>query len=369
MVGGGQLARMTLQAAIDLDIEMTVLAPDTEAPAIRAAGRHLIGDPSSARDLHRLATRSDVITFDHERIPPHALRSLEAAGHLLRPAASAKLFAQDKIRCSKALEAAGVPIPRWAAADGPDAVAGFGERWGWPVVLKRSQGAYDGRGVWIVDDVGAAASIFDLLGPGEQLLVEERVAFERELAVLVARSPTGKTVVYPVLETRQRDGICREVIAPAACSPEMARTASALGARIAELTGATGIICVELFETSSGLLVNELAMRPHNSGHLTLDAFETSQFENHLRGVLGLPLGSARRTAPAAAMVNVLGAPDGSDPALRLGEALRVPQARVRLYGKRARPGRKLGHVTALGDTVEQALGRAREAAFALSDA
>lgn len=369
MVGGGQLARMTHGAALDLDVELVVLDPDPAAPAVRAGARHLSGTPSSPRDLSRLATRTDVVSFDHERVAPAGIAALERAGAAVRPPSAAKALAQDKLAARQELASAGIRVPRWAPVRGRGDLERIADEVGWPLILKARSGGYDGRGVWEAGGPSQARTIFERATGSAELIAEERVPIVRELAVLVARRPGGEAVCYPPFETVQRNGICRSVSFPAGCDAETGDAARELGVRIAELAGASGIVCVELFETADGLLVNELAMRPHNSGHLTLDACETSQFHNHLRAVLDWPLGSASATAPAAAMVNVLGPPDGSDPAARLPAALRVPGARVRLYGKAASPGRKLGHVTALAPTPAQALERAREAAEVLSDA
>ena len=235
------------------------------------------------------------------------------------------------------------------------------------MVLKAVTGGYDGRGVWICQTPAEAAGVIEVEA-GPRLIAEEYVAFERELAVLVARSPSGQAAVYPVVQTVQLDGICREVLAPA---PRLAEAraveAERLGLAIAAELGVTGLLAVELFETGDGLLVNELAMRPHNSGHWTIEGARTSQFEQHLRAVLDLPLGAPTLAAPGAVMVNVLG---GEDPDLRsrLTHVMAAdPGVKVHLYGKAVRPGRKVGHVTALGDDMAAVADRARRAASYLS--
>jgi 5-(carboxyamino)imidazole ribonucleotide synthase len=263
------------------------------------------------------------------------------------------------------LAALGIASPRFAPAAGPGDVAGFAAETGWPVVLKAVSGGYDGKGVWVCETPAQAAEV---LAHGLDLIVEEHVAFDRELAVLVARSPSGQAAVYPVVQTMQRDGICREVLAPAPGLSGVAATAAQrLGLVIAAALGVTGMLAVELFQTPAGLLVNELAMRPHNSGHWTIEGARTSQFEQHLRAVLDLPLGAPVLAAPHAVTVNVLG---GDDPGLhsRLLHVMAAdPGLRVHLYGKLVRPGRKVGHVTALGDDVGALRDRARRAASYLS--
>lgn len=365
MVGAGQLARMTGQAAVGLGIGFRVLAaaPDQSAALVFADTQ--IGDPRSLDDLTAFADGCDVVTFDHEHVPGSHLRALEQAGVAVRPGPDALGYAQDKRAMRERLAALGIECPRFVPAAGPDAVAGFAAGTGWPVVLKAVSGGYDGKGVWVCETRAQAAEV---LAHGLDLIVEEHVAFERELAVLVARSPSGQAAVYPVVQTVQRDGICREVLAPApGLSTATPTAAQRLGLVIASALEVTGMLAVELFQTPAGLLVNELAMRPHNSGHWTIEGARTSQFEQHLRAVLDLPLGAPVLAAPHAVMVNVLG---GDDPGLH-ARVLHVmaadPGLKVHLYGKLVRPGRKVGHVTALGHDVGGLRDRARRAASFLS--
>jgi 5-(carboxyamino)imidazole ribonucleotide synthase len=297
------------------------------------------------------------VTFDHERVPPEHLAALEAEGLHLAPRPAAKVLAQDKLRARRRLHAAGFPVPPFAHACRREDAEAFGEQHGWPLVGKAPRGGYDGRGVVVLDDLDAAGEHVAASAAG--LVLEPRLAVERELSVLVARSAAGERVAYPVVETVQRDAMCREVLAPAPVEPALAARARALALAIAEVADAVGVVAVELFVTPDGLLVNELALRPHNSGHWTIEGAVTSQFEQHLRAVLGWPLGRADLVAPAVATVNVVGPADGSDPASRTPLALAVPGAHVHLYGKAPRAGRKLGHVTVAGPE----LGRAREAA------
>lgn len=362
MVGGGQLARMTHQAAIDLDVELVVLAEREDEPAALAGAPYLLGAPSDRDALRRLADRVDVVTFDHEHVPAELADELAEAGVAVRPSGHALRHAQDKLVQREAFHAAGLPVPAFAAVDG--SLGSFAAEHGWPVVVKARRGGYDGRGVSVVHDEGGAEM------PGGDLLVEAHVDIAQELAVVGVRSPSGEWAAYPLVATFQRDGICRELVMPATVGETVAQRAESLAKSIADLIGAVGIVAVELFLTGAGeLLINEIALRPHNSGHATIEGAATSQFENHLRAVLDWPLGDTSLRAPAAAMVNVLGAPDGSDPRSSLGEALTVSEAAVHLYGKSPAPGRKLGHVTALGDGPDAALDAARRCAAALSDA
>src|SRR5215468_1274732 len=361
MVGAGQLARMTGQAAVGLGIGFRVLAaaPD-ESAALVFAGTQ-IGDYRCLDDLTAFASGCDVVTFDHEHVPGPHLRALEQAGTSVRPGPDALGYAQDKRAMRERLAALGIACPRFAPAAGLDDVAGFAAGTGWPVVLKAVSGGYDGKGVWVCENPAQADEV---LAHGLDLVVEEYVAFERELAVLVARSPSGQAAVYPVVETMQRDGICREVLAPApGLSAATATAAQRLGLVIAAALGITGMLAVELFQTPAGLLVNELAMRPHNSGHWTIEGARTSQFEQHLRAVLDLPLGDPAMAAPAAAMANVLGGDDADVYDRYIHVMAADPAVKVHMYGKQVRPGRKIGHVTAVGEDPEDLADRARRAA------
>ena len=368
MVGAGQLARMTAQAAVGLGIGFRVLAAAADESAAQVCAGTQIGDYRSRRDLLAFGGRCDVVTFDHEHVPGRHLRALEQAGLAVRPGPDALRYAQDKRAMRARLAELGVACPRSDRAGCLDDVTGFADRSGWPVVLKAVSGGYDGKGVWVCGAPDQAAEMHAQLG-GIDLLVEEHVAFERELAVLVARSPSGQAAVYPVVQTIQQDGICREVLAPApGLAPATAAAAQRLGLALAAGVGVTGMLAVELFETpGGGLLVNELAMRPHNSGHWTIEGARTSQFEQHLRAVLDLPLGAPTATARQTVMVNVLG---GDDPDLysRLVHVMAAdPGVKVHLYGKAVRPGRKVGHVTAVGGDVAELRDRARRAASYLS--
>jgi 5-(carboxyamino)imidazole ribonucleotide synthase len=364
MVGGGQLARMTHQAAISLGQSLRVLAaaPDDGA-ALVAADVH-IGEPTDLEALRTFAKGCDVVTFDHEHVPNEHVRFLADAGVNVRPGADALRYAQDKRAMRERMDALGAPVPAWAPVGCAEDIAAFAARHSWPVVVKAVRGGYDGRGVWTVSTVGEATA---LAANDVPLLVEERVRLRRELAVQVARSPFGQVAAYPVVETVQVDGICVEVLAPAPdVSPDRALQAQELAIRIATELGVVGMLAVELFEGPDGALtVNELAMRPHNSGHWTIEGARTSQFEQHLRAVLDYPLGHTGLTAPAVAMVNVLGGPPGG---MSVDERLHHlfaedPGVHVHLYGKQLRPGRKIGHVTVVGDDMAEVRARARRAA------
>ena len=361
MVGAGQLARMTAQAAVGLGIGFRVLAGAPGESAAQVCAGTELGDYRSLDDLLAFGSHCDVLTFDHEHVPGPSLTALERAGLKVRPGPDALRFAQDKGAMRERLAGLGIACPRYARVSDLDDVTAFAAGSGWPVVLKAISGGYDGKGVWVCQTPAEAAAV---LAHGIDLMAEEYVAFERELAVLVARSPAGQGAAYPVVQTVQRDGICREVLAPApGLAAATAVAAERLGLAIAAGIGVIGLLAVELFETPRGLLVNELAMRPHNSGHWTIEGARTSQFEQHLRAVLDLPLGTPVLAAPHAVMVNILG---GDEPDLysRLVHVMAAdPGVKVHLYGKQVRPGRKVGHVTAVGDDLEDLRGRAARAA------
>jgi phosphoribosylaminoimidazole carboxylase PurK protein len=366
MVGGGQLARMTSQAATGLGIGFRVLAGHATDSAAQVVAGTRLGDYRSLADLRAFAAGCDVLTFDHEHVPAPHLYALEQDGIGVRPAAAALRFTQDKLAMRERLTGLGIACPRFAPVRTTAEAEAFADGT-WPLVLKAVSGGYDGKGIWVCESAAEAESVLAhgaLLTEGGGLIAEEYVAFDRELAVLAARSPHRQGAVYPVVQTVQRDGICREVIAPAPGLASGRRAqAQALALRIAHELGVIGLLAVEMFEIPEGLLVNELAMRPHNTGHWTIEGARTSQFEQHLRAVLDLPLGSPQLTAPAAVMANVLGGDDEDVYDRYIHVMAADPAVKVHMYGKQVRPGRKIGHVTALGEDVADLADRARRAA------
>ena len=384
MIGGGQLARMTHQAAIALGQTLRVLAAHPDDPAAQVTPDVVIGSHDDLDALRRVADGATVVTFDHEHVPTVMLERLVAEGVTVSPPPQALIHAQDKLVTRQRLESLGTPIPRYASIERLDDVDAFARRVEGPVVVKTVRGGYDGRGVTLTADLTQAREVVGrYLADGVPVLVEERVAMNRELSALVARSPFGQGAAWPVVQTVQRDGTCVLVLAPApGLALELAMAAEQLALRLAGELGVVGVLAVELFETVDGrLLVNELAMRPHNSGHWTMDGANTSQFEQHLRAVLDYPLGDTTPTAPVTVMANVLGAPQ--PPAMTIDERLHhlfahLPEAKVHVYGKRERPGRKIGHVNILGgaggspddpDYVANVRERAERAAHWLSHA
>lgn len=361
VIGGGQLARMMVPPAIELGLEIKVLG-ETESSSARPAVTQ-VGDYRDGEAVLEFAKTVDVITFDHEHVPTDILNKLIAAGHAVHPGPGALRFAQDKLDMRRRLTELGAPIPEWTSAASVEDIDAFIREHGGEAVVKTPRGGYDGKGVRVVREGAEAADWFTDF---PELLVEEKVSFTRELAQLIARRPSGASAQWALAETVQVRGVCAEVIAPApGASAETIDRAAEIAHLIAEGLEVTGVLAVEMFETADGrLLVNELAMRPHNSGHWTQEGALTSQFEQHLRAVLDLPLGDPSMVAPHAVMVNILGGPQGEDITARFPEAMRErPAVKIHTYGKSARPGRKVGHVNAIGQELESTVVAARAAA------
>jgi 5-(carboxyamino)imidazole ribonucleotide synthase len=345
VVGGGQLARMLTHAGERLDLEVRILAKPSDTSMRGHDPLVTVGDPDEPGVLDAFAATVDVVTFENELVDLDVLRALEARGVAVRPG-SHVLAMSNKATQRRALAALSLPLPPFVVTTEASGVEKFAAEHGWPLVVKSATGGYDGRGVHMVDDAGGLATLgFD----GSEFVVEPMLDIELELAVLVARRPGGDTVTFPVVETVQRRGMCREVHAPAGVSSETERAARHLGESIAASVDAVGVLAVELFVVDGEVLVNELAPRVHNSGHLTIEANDTSQFEQHLRAVADLPLGSTSLRVPAATMVNVVGDTTDVDPRDRLAEGMAAGDAAIHLYGKAPRPERKIGHVTSCG--------------------
>jgi len=364
VIGGGQLARMMIPAAVNLGIELRVLAESDDSSARLAATA--VGDYRDLDTVLAFAETVDVVTFDHEHVPQPVLRELVARGVPVHPSPDALLYAQDKLRMRERLSELGLPVPAWARVATEQELQAFLDDNRGRAIVKTPTGGYDGKGVRLVTDPAQVHDWLDALPEGGALLAEEVVSFNRELAQLIARRPSGEVMTWPLVESVQRDGVCSEVIAPAPASAgRMAEVAAEVAIAIAEDLGVTGVLAVELFETTDErLLVNELAMRPHNTGHWTIDGSTTSQFEQHLRAVLDLPLGATGTRDRWAVMVNVLGGPPQGVLTDRY-EAVLGDDSTVKVhnYGKQPRPGRKVGHVTVCGDDLDDAVYAARAAA------
>jgi 5-(carboxyamino)imidazole ribonucleotide synthase len=378
IIGGGQLARMCQPPAVGLAVTLSVLAEAPDASAALVVPSAPVGSHADLEAVRAFARDCDVVTFDHEHVPADVLAALEADGVALHPSPAALVFAQDKLAMRRRLTEIDVTCPRWEQVMDAASLKAFGDELGWPVVVKTPRGGYDGKGVRVIASADEAEDWLEAVarhaaaGEGllaEGLLAEERVDFDRELAVLIARSPSGQATAWPVVETVQIDGICTEVLAPApGLDEDFAAQATEAALRIAGDLGVTGVMAVELFEVrdprtgDSAYVVNELAMRPHNSGHWSIDGAVTSQFEQHLRAVLDLPLGDPSPREPWTVMGNVLG---GDYPELYPAYRhllARDPGLKMHLYGKGVRPGRKIGHVNVSGDDLGDLRARAQHA-------
>ena len=365
MIGGGQLSRMTQQAAIALGVELKVLSQSPSDSAAQVVGEIFIGEHDDAAAINQIVVDADVMTFDHEHVPLKIIRDLESRGVQVRPGSAALAHAQDKVLMREKLTSFGINQPKWRVVETVSDAADFANEVGYPFIVKVSRGGYDGRGVWVCKNENEVAELLQTnLNDGVQWLAEEFIPFERELSAQVARSPRPQMVAYPVVETRQQDGMCSVVIAPAPnLSPERALEAQKMAMKIADALDVTGMLAVELFDTGEEILVNELAMRPHNSGHWSIDGAITSQFENHLRAVLDLPLGSPKSKNTWTVMVNVIGG-DNADMYHAFDQSMaHDPHAKIHMYGKEIRKGRKIGHVNVSGEDLDDVMRRAQHAA------
>jgi len=371
IVGGGQLARMTALAGLQLGCEVVVLERNHHSPAANLASHSIVGDWDDPEDLLQLAAQVDVVTLENEFVDATSLRALEAGGHALFPTARSIALVQDKLVQKHTLADAGLPVPRFCAAESPETVARAAGEFGLPLLLKARRNAYDGKGnvtVRALDEIGGA---WQKLGgnDGNELFVEAYCPFLKELAVIITRGRDGATATYPLVETVQRDHVCHIVCAPAPVAGAIAERALDIARRAVTAVGAVGSFGVEMFLTASGeIFINELAPRVHNSGHYTIEACVCSQFENHVRAVLGWPLGDTRMVTPAAVMVNLLGDRKAVGRPVGIEQALAGTGAHVHIYGKAmSGAGRKMGHVTALGATMDKALATAERAAKQIS--
>ncbi len=362
---------MSAAPAAALGIDFRVLATSRLESAAQVVSDVCVGAHDDEHAVLAFADGCDVVTFDHEHVPGPILEKLEARGVAVRPGPRALINAQDKAIMRRTLEGVGAPVPAWRIVESPAQAQDFAETVGYPFILKTSRGGYDGKGVWRVESASHLDAVMSQpLLPGAVWLAEAAVPFTQELSAQVARSPSGQTAAYPVVRTVQTGGICSEVVAPApGLDPDRAVDAQRIALEIAGALDVTGMLAVEMFDTGNEFFVNELAMRPHNSGHWTIEGAVTSQFENHLRAVLDLPLGSPNVREPAAVMVNILGGDVGDLYSAYRHVFARDPGLKVHLYGKDVRPGRKVGHVTAVGSDPQSLLLRARHAADYFSGA
>jgi 5-(carboxyamino)imidazole ribonucleotide synthase len=365
VIGGGQLARMMIEPALAMGLELKVFAENEGSSAALAATQ--VGDYTNISEVSEFAKTVDVITFDHEHVPLAVLENLEAQGVSVQPPSKALRFAQNKLQMRARLTELGLPMPAWAEIKTAQQLDEFIAENGGVAILKTPIGGYDGKGVAVVRSAADASEwLASIENFGGSLLAEAKVEFVRELAQLVARRPSGEIKHWTLVQTVQRDGVCSEVLVPApnATNDQLARAAE-IAKTVAEGLGVTGVLAVEMFETADGqFVINELAMRPHNSGHFSIEGAITSQFEQHLRAVLNLPLGSVESVAPHSVMVNLLGVDDKNDFVSVYPKALAAhPTVKFHTYGKSARKGRKMGHVTVIGDDEASILAEAKAAA------
>jgi 5-(carboxyamino)imidazole ribonucleotide synthase len=367
ILGGGQLARMTAYAAFRLGLRVHVMETFADSPAGQIAHREVVGEPADHKLLVEFASGCDVVTLESEFINEEHLVQIEHAGCALFPRAASVAKIQDKLVQKKTLRAAGIPVALFQEVNEHDDAEGFGEEMGYPFLLKARRGGYDGYGNATVAGPAEINEGWKKITKGDvecDLYAEAFVPFAKELAVMVARSRSGELVVYPLAETIQKNHICHIVSVPAQVDAAVEQAALEYARRAVEAIDGVGIFGIELFLTADGkVLVNEMAPRPHNSGHYTIEGCMTSQFENHIRAIMGWPLGSASLRAPAVAMVNILGRSNGPGNVADYAAALQHPTAHLHIYGKEEeRIGRKMGHVTAMADSVQEAIAIAQEA-------
>lgn len=367
IIGGGQLAKMTAMAAYRLGLRIAIIEHGEESPAGVMTKLDFPRGWTNNEELERFISASDIITLENEFVAPELLERI-AERRLVFPAPKTVALVRDKLVQKQTMTAAGIPTPAFAAADTPEAIAAFATEHGYPIVVKTRTFGYDGYGNALVRSEQEIIPLWQRFTGGEhprQLMVEGFVRFRMELAVIVARNRRGECVVYPCVQTIQENHICRAVLAPAPIEPSIAEHARSVARASVEAIDGVGVFGIELFLTDEGqILFNEIAPRPHNSGHYTIEACQTSQFENCVRAVCNLPLGSPDMIVPAAVMINLLGERSGSGIPDSPLEALQHGHAWIHLYGKKdCRVGRKMGHITAVGPTLDEAFARARAAA------
>ena len=366
IIGGGQLAKMTALPAMALGCEIVILERNKGTPSQSLAAEVMYGDWDDPETLLRLADKVDIVTLENEFVDANALARLEQAEHVLYPSSRTIGLVQDKLIQKQTLAEADIPVAPFIAVSSKQDILSAAEELGWPMVLKARRNGYDGKGNATLNQAGDIDGAWDkLTGDERELYVEAFCPFKGELAVMVTRGIDGKMVNYPVVESVQKDHICHIVRAPARIDTDLSDRAIDMARKAVTTIDGVGSIGVEMFLTRDNeIILNEMAPRVHNSGHYTIEACECSQFENHVRAILGLPLGSCAMIAPAAIMINLLGEEEGSGYPAGIDQALTVAGAHVHVYGKEStRVGRKMGHITALGQSMEEAEQKAGTAA------
>ncbi|TAN20240.1 MAG: 5-(carboxyamino)imidazole ribonucleotide synthase [Actinomycetota bacterium] len=369
IIGGGQLAQMLYQSAISLGIDAHLFASATDeaAPKYFRDITRASSESWTPPEIYHFAQKCDVVTFDHELVSPNIVRELEKRGCLMLPTAATLELSANKANQRQRLSQLGHALPPFQICNTVAEITSFGDRFGWPIVVKPSTGGYDGRGVFPVFDEAETTTVFNNLNAHLPFVVEPQLELEAEGSVIAVRSTAGECVTYPMVKTVQHEGMCREVTSPGDFPAAITEEAQRIAENLANDLDVVGALAVEFFILDGKLMVNELAPRPHNTGHITIEANVTSQFENHLRAVLGLPLGSTALRVPAAATVNLIANSNSQNIAPHVPNALEIKGTSLHLYSKSARKGRKIGHVTATADSVEEALNRARQTVDRLS--
>ncbi len=370
ILGGGQLAKMTAQAAYRMGLQVAIIEHAKDSPAGCMTKHEFSNGWNDEEELDRFISASDIVTLENEFIDPAILQRIEER-RLVFPSSKTITLVQDKFTQKQTMKAAGIPVPNFIAAESAEELQAFAQEQGYPIVIKTRKFGYDGYGNVTARqaiDCTSAWNKFRNSDSPRDLMAEQFVRFTKELAVIVARNRRGESMVYPCTQTIQQNHICVSVLAPAPLEEELQQRAQDIALRCVEAIDGVGVFGIELFLTEDNEIVfNEIAPRPHNSGHYTIEACTTSQFENCVRAVCNLPLGSADMICGGAAMINILGERSGSGIPDSVVDTLKHPHASLHLYGKKdSRVGRKLGHLTALGSSLNQAFARARDAVEAL---
>ncbi len=368
IIGGGQLGRMLTLAALPLGFRVVVINPSPDSPAAQVGAEEIVADLYDADALQKLADESDFITIEIEHLDVDKLQNIERLGKPVNPSPEIIRIIQDKLYQKEFLDSAGIPVAPFVGIESEHDARLALQQFDGKMLIKTRLGAYDGRGNMVVEndeDITEAFKRFD----GTPLYAEKFVPFEKELAVMVARGMSDDIALYPIVETIHERNICIEVLAPAPVSEDVHKKATDIANAVAELLQGAGLFGIEMFLTKSGkVLINEIAPRVHNSGHYTTEASRTSQFEQHIRAISGLPLGDTSLVVPAAVMINILGERDGPTVFTGLANALSVPETSVHMYGKSpTKVDRKMGHITSTGKTIDEARQRANDARKVIS--
>lgn len=363
IVGGGQLGRMLTEAAMHMGFKVVVIDPGPNCPAKQVGAEQIVASLNDEAALHKLAEKSDIITIEIEHVDSSLLAEIASLGKIVEPSPQTIQMVQDKLAQKQFLASNNIPVAEFVEIKDISSAEKALKNFGGKMIIKTRYGAYDGRGNMVVNNTQDINKAFELFN-GKKLYAEKLVNFQKELAVMVARSRNGETITYPVVETIQERNICIEVIAPAMIEQQETNKAQQIALKVANHLKGAGVFGIELFLTDDRqILVNEIAPRVHNSGHYTIEACATSQFTQHIRAIMGLPLGSTELIVPAAVMINILGEHNGIPTITGLEEAHAIEDISVHFYGKTpTKIDRKMGHITATGATVQEAKARAQRA-------